>query len=99
MIPVAADRSILAPSTYFIPEVDETTAAGYIEYYDEIWREDVELIESVQRGQDSERLPWGPFFRDSERLLQHVQGLLLEDLRRGPADAYVGSTAHVSATA
>ncbi|MEA2227984.1 MAG: hypothetical protein QOF04_1614 [Solirubrobacteraceae bacterium] len=87
MIPVAPDRTILAPQTYFSPEVPEDALQGYIDYYDEIWSEDVELIESVQRGQDSHRLPWGPIFRDSEKLLQHVQGLLLADLRRGPFDA------------
>jgi choline monooxygenase len=90
MIPVDVGTTIMAPYTYFAPEIDEATAAGYIGYYDEIWSEDVELIESVQRGQASERLPWGPIFRDSEKLLQHVQGLLLEDMRRGPASGIAG---------
>jgi phenylpropionate dioxygenase-like ring-hydroxylating dioxygenase large terminal subunit len=87
MVPLAPDRTVFNPMTYFRAGVDEATVASYIEYYDEIWREDVELVESVQRGQKSQRLPWGPFFRDSERLLQQVQGLLLESLRRGPQDA------------
>lgn len=82
MVPVAPDRTIFAPRTYFAPEVPEESLSGYIEYYDEIWREDVELIESVQRGQASQRLQWGPLFTDSEKLLQHVQGLLIADLRR-----------------
>lgn len=97
MIPVDVDRTILMPYAYFAPEVDDATADGYIEYYDEIWLEDVELIESVQRGQASERLPWGPLFRDSEKLIQHVQGLLLEELRRGPVNGHIVPTAAVAA--
>jgi choline monooxygenase len=93
IIPVAPNRCILSTQTYFDPSVPEESLQSYIDYYDEIWSEDVELIESVQRGQDSHRLPWGPIFRDSEKLLQHVQGLLLEDLRRGPFDARTAAMA------
>ncbi len=97
MIPVAPDRTILAPQTYFKRDVPQDALQGYIDYYDEIWSEDVELIESVQRGQASHRLPWGPIFRDSEKLLQHVQGLLLESLRQGPFDARAAAMAGVGA--
>ena len=87
MVPRGPGLTTLATETFFAPEVADTDLNGYLGYYDEIWREDVELVESVQRGTASHRLPWGPIFRDSEKLLQHVQGLLRDDLRRGPLDA------------
>jgi choline monooxygenase len=87
MVPQGPGLTTLATETFFAPEVADTDLNGYLGYYDEIWREDVELVESVQRGTASHRLPWGPIFRDSEKLLQHVQGLLRDDLRRGPLDA------------
>ena len=82
MVPLAADRTLFKPMAYFKKDVDQETIAAYVDYYDEIWREDVELVESVQRGQASLKLPWGPFFRDSEKLLQQVQGLLLSSFRQ-----------------
>jgi phenylpropionate dioxygenase-like ring-hydroxylating dioxygenase large terminal subunit len=82
MVPISPTESMLIAETYVNPEVDEAIWRPYIEYYDEIWHEDVELIESVQRGQDSGRLPYGPLLTDSERLLQHVQSLLAADIRR-----------------
>jgi choline monooxygenase len=96
LIPVSAGVSIFKPMTFFRADVDDAAAAPYIEYYDEIWAEDVELVESVQRGQESQQLPWGPFFRDSEKLLQHAQGLLLEGIERGPLDRSSGDAMAVA---
>jgi phenylpropionate dioxygenase-like ring-hydroxylating dioxygenase large terminal subunit len=83
LVPESVDHSIMAAETYFLPEVDEEKVQGYLKYYEEIWSEDVELVESVHRGQQSRRLQWGPLFTDSEHLLQQVQRLLLADISRG----------------
>jgi phenylpropionate dioxygenase-like ring-hydroxylating dioxygenase large terminal subunit len=97
LVPASVNQTTMAAETYFYPEVPEETVRGYLEYYEEIWSEDVELVESVQRGQQSRRLEWGPLFRDSEHLLQQVQRLLLADMSRGapvhdmPAPAIVGA--------
>ncbi|HMJ94457.1 MAG TPA: aromatic ring-hydroxylating dioxygenase subunit alpha [Thermoleophilaceae bacterium] len=95
MVPVAPNHTIFATQTYFSSDVPEDAIAGYLDYYDEIWREDVELIESVQRGQAAQRVQWGPLLTDSEKLLQHVQGLLLANLRRelGAGRAVAGAGA------
>jgi phenylpropionate dioxygenase-like ring-hydroxylating dioxygenase large terminal subunit len=82
MIPVSTNRSVLVAETYVLPGVEDRVWKEYVEYYDEIWHEDVGLIESVQRGQESGRIPFGPLLADSERLIQQVQGLLVESLEK-----------------
>jgi choline monooxygenase len=52
----------------------------YTHFYDTVFKQDAELIESVQRGQESGVFPPGPLLLDSEHLLRYLQLRLLSAL-------------------
>jgi hypothetical protein len=49
----------------------------YTSFYDTVFKQDADLIESVQRGQESGVFPPGPLLLDSEHLLRFLQMRLL----------------------
>jgi choline monooxygenase len=55
---------------YFVgPDADEAWIASWMEFDDRVGREDLALVESVQRGMDAALYPDGTLFVDSEELI------------------------------
>ena len=66
---------------YFVgPEVDETWIRELLEFDGQVGAEDRALVERVQKGLRGGGVEHGRLMGDSERLIAHFQGLLLDAL-------------------
>ena len=66
---------------YFVgPDVDDAWVAEMLEFDDQVGAEDRVLVERVQKGLRGGGIEHGRLMGDSERLIAHFQGLLLDAL-------------------
>jgi phenylpropionate dioxygenase-like ring-hydroxylating dioxygenase large terminal subunit len=66
---------------YFVgPDVDDDWIRDMLEFDDQVGAEDRVLVERVQKGLRSGGLEHGRLMGDSERLIAHFQGLLVDSL-------------------
>ena len=66
---------------YFVgPDVDDAWIAEMLEFDDQVGAEDRVLVERVQKGLRGGGVEHGRLMGDSERLIAHFQGLLLDAL-------------------
>ena len=66
---------------YFVgPDVDDAWIAEMLEFDDQVGAEDRVLVERVQKGLRGGGIEHGRLMGDSERLIAHFQGLLLDAL-------------------
>nr|MBA2332069.1 aromatic ring-hydroxylating dioxygenase subunit alpha [Actinomycetota bacterium] len=69
---------------YFVgPDVDEAWLEEMLAFDDQVGREDVVLVERVQKGVRARGLAHGYLLPESERLVVHFQSLLVEALAAG----------------
>ena len=71
--PVGPERSAGFLDYFFGPEVSDETASELIEFDSQVGLEDVELVESVQRGLRSGLIDHGRLLLDSEALIAAFQ--------------------------
>jgi phenylpropionate dioxygenase-like ring-hydroxylating dioxygenase large terminal subunit len=75
--PIDAHRTRVRTEFYFEPGLDDETVDRSAAFSDQVLLEDRTLVESVQRGLRSGRVPYGRLLPRSERLLRHFQRLVL----------------------
>jgi phenylpropionate dioxygenase-like ring-hydroxylating dioxygenase large terminal subunit len=80
ILPLAPDRTRRVLDYFFSPDEDETWIAEFLEFDDQVGREDTKLIESVQRGAGSGVIPEGRLLPESEQLVVAFQQRLRETL-------------------
>ncbi|HEU4942861.1 MAG TPA: aromatic ring-hydroxylating dioxygenase subunit alpha [Gaiellaceae bacterium] len=73
ILPLAADRTRRILDYFFAPGEDEGWIAEFLEFDDQVGREDARLVESVQRGAGSGVLPEGRLLPESEQLVAAFQ--------------------------
>ena len=78
--PVATDRTVGFLDYFFRPAVDEGAAAELIAFDDQVGREDMELVGSVQRGVRSGLVERARLLPASERLIAGFQRKVTEAL-------------------
>jgi phenylpropionate dioxygenase-like ring-hydroxylating dioxygenase large terminal subunit len=76
ILPLAPDRTRRVLDYFFAPEEDEAWIAEFLEFDDQVGREDTRLIESVQRGAGSGALESGRLLPESEQLVAAFQARL-----------------------
>jgi phenylpropionate dioxygenase-like ring-hydroxylating dioxygenase large terminal subunit len=81
--PDGPGRTVGFTDYFFGPEVDDDFVDARIASSLQTGREDVALVEAVQRGMASGAVPTGRLMPESERLVAHFQTLVLEALRGG----------------
>jgi choline monooxygenase len=79
VIPEAPDRTRRFLDYFFDPGADNAWVDAFLEWDDQVGREDAVLVETVQRGVGSGALDRGVLF-ESERLILHFDRLLQHDL-------------------
>jgi phenylpropionate dioxygenase-like ring-hydroxylating dioxygenase large terminal subunit len=80
ILPVAPDRTRRILDYFFAPDEDEGWIAEFLEFDDQVGREDTRLIESVQRGAGSGALADGRLLPESEQLVAAFQARLRDAL-------------------
>jgi phenylpropionate dioxygenase-like ring-hydroxylating dioxygenase large terminal subunit len=80
ILPVAPERTARFLDYFFAPDVDQAWIDELIAFDDQIGREDIALVEGVQRGVRSGVLPDGRLLTGSEQLVAHFQRLCAEAL-------------------
>jgi phenylpropionate dioxygenase-like ring-hydroxylating dioxygenase large terminal subunit len=80
ILPLAPDRTRRILDYFFAPDEDEGWIAEFLEFDDQVGREDTKLIESVQRGAGSGALADGRLLPESEQLVAAFQARLREAL-------------------
>jgi phenylpropionate dioxygenase-like ring-hydroxylating dioxygenase large terminal subunit len=80
ILPVAPDRTRRILDYFFAPDEDEGWIAEFLEFDDQVGREDTKLIESVQRGAGSGALAGGRLLPESEQLVAAFQARLRDAL-------------------
>jgi phenylpropionate dioxygenase-like ring-hydroxylating dioxygenase large terminal subunit len=73
IVPLAPDRTRRVLDYFFAPGEDEAWIAEFLEFDDQVGREDLRLVESVQRGAGSGVIPEGRLLPESERLVVAFQ--------------------------
>jgi phenylpropionate dioxygenase-like ring-hydroxylating dioxygenase large terminal subunit len=84
IVPRGTDRTYRFLDYFVAPEVDEAWLADYLALDEQVGAEDRALVEAVQRGIASGGLEAGTLLPESEKLIAHFQGLVVEAL--GSAD-------------
>lgn len=79
--PLDSERTRERTEYYFAPEIGDAQVRDSIAYSQQVVREDLALVASVQRGLRSARLAHGVLLMNSEHLLHDVQRRVLEALR------------------
>lgn len=74
--PVSAGFTRVITDFYFEPGVDEAVVEESAGFSDRVLEEDGALVESVQRGLASQRVPYGRLLPESESLIRHFQRLV-----------------------
>jgi phenylpropionate dioxygenase-like ring-hydroxylating dioxygenase large terminal subunit len=80
ILPVATDRSRRILDYFFAPDESEEWIAEFLEFDDQVGREDARLVELVQRGAGSGAIPDGRLLPESERLVAGFQARVREAL-------------------
>jgi phenylpropionate dioxygenase-like ring-hydroxylating dioxygenase large terminal subunit len=80
ILPLAPDRTRRILDYFFAPGEDQAWIAEFLEFDDQVGREDTKLIESVQRGAGSGALGEGRLLPESEQLVAAFQSSLRETL-------------------
>jgi phenylpropionate dioxygenase-like ring-hydroxylating dioxygenase large terminal subunit len=80
ILPLAPDRTRRILDYFFAPAETEEWIAEFLEFDDEVGREDAKLVESVQRGAGSGVIPEGRLLPQSEQLVAGFQARVREAL-------------------
>ena len=80
IVPVGPERTARFLDYYVGPDVDPAWIEEMLAFDEQVGTEDTVLVERVQRGVRSGALDHGRLLVQSERLIAHFQGLLLEAL-------------------
>jgi choline monooxygenase len=73
ILPLASDRTRRVLDYFFAPDATDEWIAEFLEFDDQVGREDARLVESVQRGAGSGAIPEGRLLPQSERLVAGFQ--------------------------
>ena len=79
--PDGAGRTLGFTDYFFAPEVPDAVAEEVLAFSLQTGREDVALVEAVQRGMASGAVATGRLMPESERLVAHFQRLVVDALR------------------
>jgi phenylpropionate dioxygenase-like ring-hydroxylating dioxygenase large terminal subunit len=79
-VPKGPTRTLVISEYLFAEGTPEAVVRGMIDFNVVVGGEDQRLVESVQRGMQSGRVRQGRLLLDSERLIQHFQGLVYRAL-------------------
>jgi choline monooxygenase len=74
--PLGPERTLVVSEYLFSPDVAPELVRDVVAFNVLVGAEDQRLVESVQRGMRSDRVPRGRLMVDSERLIQHFQLLV-----------------------
>ena len=85
ILPLAPERTCRVLDYFFAPEEDDEWIAEFLEFDDQVGREDARLVESVQRGAGSGVIPEGHLLAESEQLVAAFQALVSDALVGGSA--------------
>jgi nitrite reductase/ring-hydroxylating ferredoxin subunit len=80
ILPLAPDRTRRILDYFFAPGESEEWIAEFLEFDDQVGREDAKLVESVQRGAGSGVIPEGRLLPESEQLVAEFQARVREAL-------------------
>jgi choline monooxygenase len=80
ILPLAPDRTRRILDYFFAPDASEEWIAEFLEFDDQVGREDARLVELVQRGAGSGVIPEGRLLPQSERLVAGFQARVREAL-------------------
>jgi choline monooxygenase len=80
VVPAGPERTSRFLDYFVGPAVDEEWIRDLLEFDDQVGAEDTVLVERVQRGVRGGGLEHGRLMLESERLIAHFQGLLLDAL-------------------
>ncbi|MBA2360907.1 MAG: aromatic ring-hydroxylating dioxygenase subunit alpha [Actinobacteria bacterium] len=80
ILPLASERTRRILDYFFAPGEDEGWIGGFLEFDDQVGREDSRLVESVQRGAGSGVIPGGRLLPESEQLVVGFQARVREAL-------------------
>jgi choline monooxygenase len=80
--PLGADKTRVVSDYFFGDDADADFVDGLTAFLTDVGEEDRVLVESVQRGLASQRVPAVRMLLDSEELLRHFQLLVYGDLHR-----------------
>jgi choline monooxygenase len=80
ILPLASDRTRRVLDYFFAPDATEEWIAEFLEFDDEVGREDARLVELVQRGAGSGVIPEGRLLPESEQLVAGFQAKVREAL-------------------
>jgi len=74
--PIAPERTVVVSEYLFGPDVSPDLVRDVVDFNLVVGAEDQRLVESVQRGLRSDRVPRGRLMLDSESLIRHFQRLV-----------------------
>jgi hypothetical protein len=80
ILPLEPGRTRRILDYFFAPGEDDAWIEEFLEFDDQVGREDARLVESVQRGAGSGAIPEGRLLPDSEQLVAAFQERLREAL-------------------
>jgi choline monooxygenase len=81
ILPIAPDRTRRILDYFFAADATEEWIAEFLEFDDQVGREDARLVELVQKGAGSGVIPEGRLLPESERLVAGFQARVREALR------------------
>lgn len=79
-VPKGPDRTVVVSEYMFGEDASQEVVKQMVDFNLLVGAEDQRLVESVQRGMRSSRVPRGRLLLDSEKLIQHFQRLVYEAL-------------------
>ncbi len=79
-VPKGPEKTVVVSDYFFGEDAPDQTVRDMVDFNLAVGAEDQRLVESVQRGLRSERVPQGRLLLDSERLIQHFQRLVHRSL-------------------
>lgn len=82
--PLGPERSVGYKDYFTAPDVDPARFEEMRQYFDHLGQEDRVLVESVQRGLRSGRVPRGRLMPKSESMIQHFQHLVRQAMADEP---------------
>jgi choline monooxygenase len=80
IVPAGPERTTRFLDYFVGPEVEQAWIDDMLEFDDQVGREDTVLVERVQKGVRAGGVDHGHLLPESERLIAHFQGLLLDAL-------------------
>ena len=85
--PDGAGRTLGFTDYFFGPDVPDAMVEEVLAFSLQVGREDVALVEAVQRGMASGAVATGRLMPESERLVAHFQRLVVDALRTAQPDS------------